>query len=52
MKKTVHIDEGMLRDAKKACGAGTHTETVRPNGGRGVLVLAKLAGEHGIAHRL
>jgi hypothetical protein len=29
MKKTLHIDEVTLRDAKKACGAGTDTETVR-----------------------
>ena len=29
MKKTLHIDEQMLRDAKKACGASTDTETVR-----------------------
>lgn len=29
MKKTLHIDEGMLREAKSACGAATDTETVR-----------------------
>ena len=29
MKKTLHIDEGTLREAKKACGAATDTETVR-----------------------
>ena len=29
MKKTLHIDEITLRDAKKACGASTDTETVR-----------------------
>ncbi len=29
MKKTLHIDETTLRDAKKACGAATDTETVR-----------------------
>jgi len=29
MKKTLHIDEGTLRDAKKACGAATDTATVR-----------------------
>jgi hypothetical protein len=29
MKKTLHIDEITLRDAKKACGAATDTETVR-----------------------
>ena len=29
MKKTLHIDEVTLRDAKKACGASTDAETVR-----------------------
>jgi hypothetical protein len=29
MKKTLHIDEVTLRDAKKACGAATDTEAVR-----------------------
>ena len=29
MKKTLHIDEATLRDAKNACGAVTDTETVR-----------------------
>ncbi|HEX5065342.1 MAG TPA: type II toxin-antitoxin system VapB family antitoxin [Myxococcota bacterium] len=29
MKKTLHIDEGLLRDAKTASGAKTDTETVR-----------------------
>jgi hypothetical protein len=29
MKKTLHIDEVTLRDAKKACGASTDTATVR-----------------------
>jgi hypothetical protein len=29
MKKTLHIDEGLLRDAKTACGAATDTSTVR-----------------------
>ena len=29
MKKTLHIDDVTLRDAKKACGAATDTETVR-----------------------
>jgi len=29
IKKTLHIDEITLRDAKKACGAVTDTETVR-----------------------
>jgi len=29
MKKTLHIDEVTLREAKKACGATTDTETVR-----------------------
>ena len=29
MKKTLHIDIAMLREAKEACGASTDTETVR-----------------------
>ena len=29
MKKTLHIDEGLLHDAKSACGARTDTDTVR-----------------------
>jgi hypothetical protein len=29
MKKTLHIDEGLLRDARTACGATTDTDTVR-----------------------
>ena len=29
MKKTLHLDEVLLRDAKAACGARTETETVR-----------------------
>ena len=29
MKKTLHIDERLLRDAKTACGATTDTDTVR-----------------------
>ena len=29
MKKTLHIDETLLRDAKTACGATTDTDTVR-----------------------
>ena len=29
MKKTLHIDESLLRDAKSASGAKTDTETVR-----------------------
>jgi len=29
MKKTLHIDERLLQDAKSACGATTDTETVR-----------------------
>jgi hypothetical protein len=29
MKKTLHIDEQMLREAKTACGAITDTEAVR-----------------------
>ena len=29
MKKTLHIDEDLLRDAKSASGARTDTDTVR-----------------------
>ena len=29
MKKTLHIDESLLRGAKSACGAKTDTDTVR-----------------------
>jgi hypothetical protein len=29
MKKTLNIDDKLLREAKKACGAATDTETVR-----------------------
>ena len=29
MKKTLHIDEDLLRDARSACGAKTDTDTVR-----------------------
>jgi len=29
MKKTLHIDEQLLRDARSAAGARTDTETVR-----------------------
>lgn len=29
MKKTLHIDNALFDEAKKACGAGTDTETVR-----------------------
>lgn len=29
MKKTLHIDESLLRDAKSASGAKTNTDTVR-----------------------
>jgi hypothetical protein len=29
MKKTLHIDESLLRDARSASGARTDTETVR-----------------------
>jgi hypothetical protein len=29
MKKTLHIDEKTLRQAREACGASTDTETVR-----------------------
>ena len=29
MKKTLHIDEKLLKDARVACGAATDTDTVR-----------------------
>lgn len=29
MKKTLHIEDSLLRDAKAACGATTDTDTVR-----------------------
>jgi hypothetical protein len=29
MKKTVHVDEKLLKEARAACGAGTDTETIR-----------------------
>jgi Arc/MetJ family transcription regulator len=29
MKKTLHIDEALLRRAREACHAGTDTDTVR-----------------------
>ena len=29
MKKTLHIDEALLREAKAACSATTDTDTVR-----------------------
>jgi Arc/MetJ family transcription regulator len=29
MKKTLHIDETLLAEARRACGASTDTETVR-----------------------
>jgi Arc/MetJ family transcription regulator len=29
MKKTLHIDDDLLEQARKACGAETDTETVR-----------------------
>lgn len=29
MKKTLHIDERLLREAKTSCGASTDTDTVR-----------------------
>ena len=29
MKKTLHIDDHLLRNAKSACGAKTDTDTVR-----------------------
>jgi hypothetical protein len=29
MKKTLHIDDSLLRNAKAACGATTDTDTIR-----------------------
>ena len=29
MKKTLHLDERLLKEAREACGAATDTETVR-----------------------
>jgi hypothetical protein len=29
MKKTFHVDDGLLRDAKAASGAKTDTDTIR-----------------------
>lgn len=29
MKKTLNVDDGLLREAKAACGAASDTETVR-----------------------
>ena len=29
MKKTLHVDDTLLRDARAACGANTDTDTVR-----------------------
>ena len=29
MKKTLHIDDELLREARAACGAATDTDTVR-----------------------
>jgi len=29
MKKTLNVDDKLLKEAKAACGAGTDTETVR-----------------------
>jgi len=29
MKKTLHIDADLLKEARAACGAGTDTETIR-----------------------
>ncbi len=44
MKKTLNIDDKLLRDAKTACGATTDTETVR----RGLQALVS----HAAAQRL
>ena len=29
MKKTFHVDDGLLREARAACGATTDTDTIR-----------------------
>jgi hypothetical protein len=29
MKKTLHVDDALLREARAACGAATDTDTVR-----------------------
>lgn len=29
MKKAIHVDDQLLREAKLACGASTDTETIR-----------------------
>ena len=29
MKKTLHVDDSLLKEAKLACGATTDTETIR-----------------------
>ena len=29
MKKTLHLDDALLADARAACGASTDTETIR-----------------------
>ena len=29
MKKTLHVDDALLKDARTACGASTDTDTVR-----------------------
>jgi hypothetical protein len=29
VKKTIHIDDGLVRAARAACGAGTDAETIR-----------------------
>lgn len=39
MKKTFHIDEKLLREARLACTAGTDTETIR----RGLEALVRQA---------
>ena len=39
MKKTVHIDAELLREARRACGASTDTETIR----RGLQALVRSA---------
>jgi hypothetical protein len=39
MKKTLHIDPKLLKEAREACGASTDTETVR----RGLVALVQRA---------
>jgi hypothetical protein len=45
MKKTLHIDAKLLRDARDACGATTDTETVR----QGLVALVQRAASQRLA---